>query len=166
MPLARDEQLGCRSPSESQPRSDGTGDTFGLRNSSWPWPVAYRRGPTAGTLCVRPAVAPVASLRKVPSLMPIAEPHSGLISAAHRYMRDAANTQLSPHGRYGAAMNALRVLCLAGVGDEHDQILVDLWEASRYDVDAWPSRYQVAVVMMHIAKLMHSSSVATFRRSL
>ena len=92
--------------------------------------------------------------------MPIAEPHSGLISAAHRYMRDAANTQLSPHGRYGAAMNALRVLCLAGVGDEHDQILVDLWEASRYDVDAWPSRYQVAVVMMHIAKLMRSSSEA------
>lgn len=87
-------------------------------------------------------------------------PDCALLRAARTYLRDAANTQLSPHGRYGAAMNALGALRLAGLGDEHDQILLDLWEASRYDVDAWPSRYQVAVVVMHVTDIMRSNGVA------
>lgn len=56
-------------------------------------------------------------------------------------------------------MNALGALCVAGIGDEHDQILIEMWEASRYDVDAWPNRYQVAVVVSHVAELMRAGGI-------
>ena len=50
--------------------------------------------------------------------------------------------------RYSAAIECVGCLCLAGIGDGHDEIMVDLWEASRYDVDAaWPQLAQVAVVV-------------------
>lgn len=56
-------------------------------------------------------------------------------------------------------MRALEVLCELGVGDEHDEILIDLWEASRYDPSAWPSRYQVGVVVLHVTRLMRPHTV-------
>jgi len=79
-----------------------------------------------------------------------------LVHAARRYLADASNSSLSTHGRYGAAMNALGALCVAGLGDEHDEILLDLWEASRYDVDSWPNRFQVAIVVFHVAQLLRA----------
>lgn len=77
-----------------------------------------------------------------------------LVWKARRYLRDAANVSCSTHTRYSAAMSALECLCLAGIGDGHDEILVDLWEASRYDVDAWPQLAQVAVVVAHVTGLL------------
>ncbi len=77
-----------------------------------------------------------------------------LLWKARRYMRDATNATCSTHTRYAAAMSALTCLCLAGVGDDHDAILVDLFEASRHDVDAWPTAQQVAVVVAHVSSLL------------
>lgn len=84
----------------------------------------------------------------------------GAIQLARMYLADAANTELSPHGRFGAVMNALDALCQAGIGDEHDRLLTDFWEASRYKVDAWPTRHQVAVVHRHVVKLLHGWATA------
>lgn len=77
-----------------------------------------------------------------------------LVWKARRYLRDAANVSCSAHTRYSAAMSALQCLCLAGIGDGHDQILVDLWEASRYEIGAWPDVAEVAVVVAHVTGLL------------
>ena len=81
---------------------------------------------------------------------------TALLRVAQLYLNDAANTTCGAHTRYSAAMRALEALCEAGIGDEHDRILLDLWEASRYDIDAWPNAYQVAVVVLHVTKLIRS----------
>lgn len=72
------------------------------------------------------------------------------------YFDDAANWTLSPHGRYSAAMSALQALCAAGIGDDHDLSLVDFWEARRYDPQRWPSRHELAVVLVHVAALLEA----------
>lgn len=79
-----------------------------------------------------------------------------LVRVVRMYLSDAANAELSPHGRFGAVMNALEALCDAGIGDEHDRLLLEFWEARRYNVDAWPTRHQVGVVYVHVAKMLRS----------
>lgn len=70
-----------------------------------------------------------------------------LIAKARTYLEDALKTECSTHTRYSSAMSAIQCLYLAGVAEEVDGLSVDIWEASRYNVNEWPNEEQVALVV-------------------
>lgn len=70
-----------------------------------------------------------------------------LVEKARTYLEDALNAECSTHTRYSSAMSAIQCLYLAGIAEEVDGLCVDIWEASRYNVNEWPNEEQVALVI-------------------
>jgi hypothetical protein len=83
-----------------------------------------------------------------------------LVSVARRDLKDAANAANSMHTGTRLECARSRRFARRALADEHDQVLIKLWDASRYDRDAWPTRYKVGVLMLHVARLLRAHDVA------
>lgn len=84
-----------------------------------------------------------------------------LLAAAHAYLADAANQQLSTHTRLSSAMNALGTLCTAGLGSDADRRAIEAWERARYDVAAWPTEEQVADAVRYVSQMLRNLEART-----